>query len=304
MADGFPWWIKWGFIGGSGLMSATIGIFKPEYLAIGFIVGAFLVVLAILGAGFHLIRTRRKTKMGPIYLIGLGALLILGGVGWEIFNSLQLPNPTAAPDQSNVQLDNRPAFNPGADLGDPSILSPPILAKRYLSTGDKERISDALIAISRVNSKTVNPLFQDAEKLWVPWHNMDPKVDINFAKASLKESQRIRVQIEVAQKGFYDEIVKEYEDYWPDLKDVLLHGKTDGVHPLNKLKEVLTAFDVVLQSYIEISENKDLSRSERQALPKLVWATSEDLLWANAEVVGWSEFMKTRIQNKKDSLSQ
>ena len=85
----------------------------------------------------------------------------------------------------------------------------------------------------------MKPLFEDVGKLYVPWHNLEPRINIEFAKTSIVEARRLRSDVDKAQAEIYDKIAKNYEDYASDLKDILLFGKAESKHPMNELAEAL-----------------------------------------------------------------
>ncbi len=227
----------------------------------------------------------------PIYIIVLGLLVTASGAAWQYYDNGFLRAVSAA-----TAVEDFP------EVGIPKVEKVP--PKRFISAADKERISDALIAISETNNSVVNKLFNNCEKLWVPWHNLVLQIDVEFAKSSLSESNRIIGQIQIAKKAFYDDTSKKYSDYQDDLRDILLFGKDDGIHPLNKLSLALNDFSGALQNYVDLASKYQIADEDKQKLAKLVWATADKVMWANADTVGWSEFMKERIKKKRESLSQ
>jgi hypothetical protein len=61
-----PWWVKYAFAGGCGLMSACAGIFSAKLQDIGFGVGAALVAFAIIGTAWHFWRRKGSARPAPI----------------------------------------------------------------------------------------------------------------------------------------------------------------------------------------------------------------------------------------------
>lgn len=53
-----PWWVKYAFAGGCGFMSTFAGIFSPGWQEFGFLFGAALVGLAVIGTSVHLWQSR------------------------------------------------------------------------------------------------------------------------------------------------------------------------------------------------------------------------------------------------------
>src|ERR1700730_1002455 len=90
---GLPWWAKWAFTAGLGLMSAfAASVFPAPWALIGFCSGFALVVVAVIGVGWHSINVRLATrgkpslKLQPIHIIALGLLISLSGVAWHIYS--------------------------------------------------------------------------------------------------------------------------------------------------------------------------------------------------------------------------
>ena len=176
--------------------------------------------------------------------------------------------------------------------------------KKFIALADKERISDALVAISKTNNAIVNPLFNAAGKLYVPWHNLNSHIDSEFAKQTMDEASRLVEEIRKAKVSFYDEISKEYSDYPNDLKDILLNNRDEGAHPLNMLSLALENFIGAVQIYIDLSQKPPITIGDNQKLLKLIHPTADKVHWGVAETVSWSEFMKDRIKRKRESLAQ
>ena len=76
---------------GGALVSAFSGVLPEAWQLAGFIAGIAAIIVGGLGSLWHLLNERRarqgKSRIGlePLHIIGLGLLIALGGVGWQIF---------------------------------------------------------------------------------------------------------------------------------------------------------------------------------------------------------------------------
>jgi hypothetical protein len=99
-----PWWVKWAFMAGGGLMSAFApAVIGEEWQAICFSIGAALIVVAALGSAWHGInalrqkRNKPKLMLEPNYLIIFGLTVALTGAVWQ-----QLRGPLSQTPQNNI----------------------------------------------------------------------------------------------------------------------------------------------------------------------------------------------------------
>jgi hypothetical protein len=95
-AENHPWWIKWAYVAGAGLMSAFASTILPQnWQWLGFFVGVSLVGVACLGSAWHGLNVFRESrgqpglKLQPSYLIIAGLFIAVVGMGWELYNGSQ-----------------------------------------------------------------------------------------------------------------------------------------------------------------------------------------------------------------------
>jgi hypothetical protein len=93
---GLPWWIKWGFMGGVGFMSAFLPtVLELNWQKLGVGVGAGLMLIACAGAAWHLINDFRESRDKPrlelrsSYAVIAGLLIIIIGMGWQLYSGYQ-----------------------------------------------------------------------------------------------------------------------------------------------------------------------------------------------------------------------
>jgi hypothetical protein len=92
--EGLPWWIKWGLMGGAGILSAFLpGVVAPSWQVLGASVGAALFGVACFGAtwqGVNDLREHRgqpRLKLEPNYLIIFGLAVAIIGFAWQSYRN-------------------------------------------------------------------------------------------------------------------------------------------------------------------------------------------------------------------------
>jgi hypothetical protein len=101
-AENHPWWVKWAYMAGVGLMSAFASTIMPQNLQwIGFFGGASLVGMACFGSAWHGLNIFRESQgkprltLEPSHLIIAGLFIAVVGMGWQLYRSPKIVTAAA-----------------------------------------------------------------------------------------------------------------------------------------------------------------------------------------------------------------
>jgi hypothetical protein len=136
--EDIPWWVKYLFLFGGGLMGAFSSNFPPLLQVAGLWTGIISATSGAIAVAWHWTNVWRakhgksKLKMDPSYVIILGLLIAAGGVIWQQLRTPQTGDLTVTP-------------VPAASSRGSFSVNP-----RYLSSAQKDALSDALGKISSV----------------------------------------------------------------------------------------------------------------------------------------------------------
>lgn len=96
-----PWAIRIALMGGGGLVGAFSGRLPDTWQDIGLYTGLTLCSIGVVATIWHLVNVRRRQRgkpvimFEPIHLIGVGLLVALIGVGWQIWRGPTTGSPSA-----------------------------------------------------------------------------------------------------------------------------------------------------------------------------------------------------------------
>jgi hypothetical protein len=281
--ESLPWWTKWLFMGGVGLMSAFASTIMPVYWqAFGFCVGIALCLIACVGTAVHLVNTRRqeqgkpKFKVEPTHLIITGLIVttigVAGIVAGEIWRSRISQISTIG----------------GTSSALPEIENKAVLPPKSYTQRDINELLDVLHDAFELMSANVSPAYARAE--------------------SLSQNWKVTISNEGAEK--YATKLLELREYvqttvWPQINE-FMHRKHEYYGT-----ELYVAFDIDDQATGFIPAVDSLIKGI-QALPENAPSKTIDLLAPQfeqfkkqTEAFGkWVSTSKTRIEYMTKNLRE
>ena len=256
-------------------------------------------------------------RVEPYHIIILGLAIALGGVVWQ-WRRAATPDPRIAQLEAQVEsltkpsptavIPNKIAALPQSNSNAPpavSSTSQTISSEPYYSSGDKERISEALYKLQEILNKKITQVTVQSDQVLSWWeqnkqNRADQRPDIDEWLKRLDAARTLST--EAYRNIFYQGVIEDYQAYADLLRDVLKTTVVEQERPIVAWGMSANNFYNAITTFRSAFVNSDART--REGLGLLINPTQDAFRDATAKLRMWAQECNERIEAKRKALRQ